>query len=116
MPTTIRDYRLVIGMDRYEAILELARTWLPWDGDTPRPSSLIVRVQHPDAPAYTQYAYECHSFERALSIVDDTYAEVRPGTLVRVEWNAPHYGWCDKCGDPLDAEGRCDYLRRHGES
>jgi hypothetical protein len=86
MPITIRDYRLVIGMDRYEAILELARAWLLWDGDTPRPSSLVVRVQLPNEVPYQQYSYECHSFERALSIVDDTYAQVPAGTLIRVEW------------------------------
>lgn len=90
MPITIRDWRLVTGMDYYEAVLEAAKAWLAWGqqpmGEGTRPSSLIVRVQMPSDAAYTQYAYECHSFQRAMFIINETYDSVGDGTLVRVEW------------------------------
>ncbi len=112
MPTTIRDWMLVKGMTYAESVMEVCRARLAHeDGNGLAPSSLIVRVQNPGDRAYTQYAYECHTVERALFILEETYGSAGDGTLIRVEWNPPHYGWCDACGEPLDATGACEWVR-----
>jgi hypothetical protein len=109
MPTTTRDYRLVPGQTREDAILTTAQMWT---GSPERHSSMIVRVQMPDAIKYDEYVYECHTFRSALSIIDATYALLKPdpGALVRFDWQP--YGWCDDCGEALGVDGVCDYTRR----
>ena len=84
MATTIRDYRIVKGMTREEAILNVAALWT---GD-PRtsPQSLVVRVQVPGEPSYQTYSYECRVFTAALDIIVNTYALAGPDALIRVEW------------------------------
>lgn len=83
MPTTTRQYRMA-GMTRLIALSEVARVWT---GDQTKHHSLLVDVETPtDLWGPTRYVYECTSFMRALSIIDDTYAQVPAGTAVRVEW------------------------------
>lgn len=87
MATTIRQYRLVVGMHRWEAVLECARIWSAWEGDPSlRPRSLVVYVQVDGDSAYQTYSYECPSFATALAIVEGVYDAKDSSTLVRVEW------------------------------
>lgn len=82
-----REYRLVTGMRRHEAILEIAKVWLEWNARViDRPGSLIVKVQIDGEPVMQTYSYECPTFATALAITESVFDAKAESTDVRIEW------------------------------
>ena len=87
MPTTIREYRIVTGMRRWEAVLEISKIWLEWSArEIARPASLVVNVQVDGDPVMQTYSYECPAFQTALAITESVYDAADPSTMIRVAW------------------------------
>jgi hypothetical protein len=86
MPTTIREYRLVKGMTRIDALTAVGEAYR----NAPKGALtgllfLVQDTRHMDR-AFDTYSYEVHNLRTAIACIMDTPAFDDSRYLVRVEW------------------------------